>query len=889
MDIAHNSSYKQIFPIILGGAGLCCVLPPAIADVTFDGTLGPGGTLDGAMMEITADRGQIAGNNLFHSFSEFNVNTGQTANFSGPDNVQNIFGRVTGSNPSTIDGIISSSIPGANLFLMNPNGMMFGPNAQINISGSFHATTADYLSFGNQERFYADINQNTTLSVAAPSAFGFLDNNVSDLTIDGSQLSVTDSTGITISAGDIEITNGGTISAPDGRINISSVKSAGEVATDQEQTEFDTFTKLGSININNASSVSATGAFGGRVVIRGGELIVEASTVSADTEIYAMQIEPNIDIDTRESITVDNSGKISADLKMFAEGTPTGVQIKTSTLNVANGSFVQALADFLSFGNAGNINVNAKHILLDNYSQISTSTSSTGNSGNITIENAESLDITNASSIRSSADTFLGEGKSGDISIHADYINIIGLEDPLDPEVFDFTGIDAGNSLLTGNTTGNINIDTKDLYLSNLAQIRTFTTGEFNSGDIGITSNNIIIEKGAAIISGSAFGESGNITIDNSEKLLVTGISPHPNLFTNNYRASSILTDGGSNSNISIISNEIHVLDGAKIISQNNFSPSGSSGNISLTARMISISGINETFFDSLISNGKSIKEAENFSRSQIKSSALVDSTQSNSTSSAGSIIIETDKLYVNKKGSIEATSISEFGEALTGDSGNIVINAKDILLNNASLLTSASNANGGNIAINSSNSLLIDSSQVSSSVETDAGNGGNLELSSSFIVLNDSSFTATASAGNGGNISVNANVLLLPDTNVFDASSEVAVNGQVSINSNLTIEKDLEKLPSQSEDISKSFADNCMEMNQRKKSSLSSNFTRDQYIGDSVNLPSEYSFILDPGSLASITIQNSTLNDYDSKKPNLNLVFSDYNCYKMNNNESQL
>jgi filamentous hemagglutinin family protein len=163
MDIAHNPSYKHIFPIILGGAGLCWVLPNAHAEVTFDGTLGPRGTLDGTIMEITADRGQIAGNNLFHSFSEFNVNTGQTANFSGPDNVQNIFGRVTGSNPTTIDGIISSSIPGANLFLMNPNGMMFGPNAQINISGSFHATTADYLSFGNQERFYADINQNTTL------------------------------------------------------------------------------------------------------------------------------------------------------------------------------------------------------------------------------------------------------------------------------------------------------------------------------------------------------------------------------------------------------------------------------------------------------------------------------------------------------------------------------------------------------------------------------------------------------------------------------------------------------------------------------------------------------------------------------------------------------
>jgi len=171
MKNAYTLSLNHLFTTI-SGIGCCCVLPAAMADVTFDGSLGPGGTLSGPVMEITADQGQLAGNNLFHSFSEFNVDTGQTVNFSGPDNVQNIFGRVTGSNPSLIDGTISSSIPGANLFLMNPNGMMFGPNAQINISGSFHATTSDYVSFGNQERFYADINQNTTLSIAEPSAFG---------------------------------------------------------------------------------------------------------------------------------------------------------------------------------------------------------------------------------------------------------------------------------------------------------------------------------------------------------------------------------------------------------------------------------------------------------------------------------------------------------------------------------------------------------------------------------------------------------------------------------------------------------------------------------------------------------------------------------------------
>ena len=92
MKNASTLTLNQLFTTI-GGIGCCCVLPTAMADVTFDGSLGPGGTLSGPTMEITADRGQLAGNNLFHSFSEFNVDTGQTVNFSGPDNVQNIFGR----------------------------------------------------------------------------------------------------------------------------------------------------------------------------------------------------------------------------------------------------------------------------------------------------------------------------------------------------------------------------------------------------------------------------------------------------------------------------------------------------------------------------------------------------------------------------------------------------------------------------------------------------------------------------------------------------------------------------------------------------------------------------------------------------------------------------
>ena len=176
MNNAHKTTCKQVLTTIISG-GIICFLPAVQAEVAFDGTMGPAETLSGPFMEIPANMGEMKGNNLYHSFSEFNVGNGETARFTGPTNVQNILGRVTGNNPSNIDGTISSSINGANLFLMNPNGMFFGPNARIDIKGSFHATTADYIKLGEQDRFYADINQNTTLSVAAPTAFGFLDDN----------------------------------------------------------------------------------------------------------------------------------------------------------------------------------------------------------------------------------------------------------------------------------------------------------------------------------------------------------------------------------------------------------------------------------------------------------------------------------------------------------------------------------------------------------------------------------------------------------------------------------------------------------------------------------------------------------------------------------------
>ena len=136
----------------LAASCVCLAISSAsVADVVLDGSLGPAGPLTGPDFAIDATVGKTVGTNLFHSFSEFNLTSSQSATFtnSTPATINNVLARITDVNASSIDGRIASTIPGANLFLMNPNGIVFGPNATLDVQGAFHATTADYIGLAD--------------------------------------------------------------------------------------------------------------------------------------------------------------------------------------------------------------------------------------------------------------------------------------------------------------------------------------------------------------------------------------------------------------------------------------------------------------------------------------------------------------------------------------------------------------------------------------------------------------------------------------------------------------------------------------------------------------------------------------------------------------------
>jgi filamentous hemagglutinin family protein len=452
------------------------------AQISLDGSLGPRGALTGPNYIIPAAVGQIRGPNLFHSFDQFNLRPfqGESATFTGPNTITNILSRVTGGSPSIIDGLLRSQIPGGHLYLFNPSGVVFGPNASLDVSGSLHVSTADYMRLADGARFSAHLSETSTLSVAPPAAFGFLGPSLARIDILGSTLEVSAGQTLSVVGGDIGTTSvlsTPKLSAPAGRIHLVSVASSGEVVFDSTgqdpAPQVTSFARLGAINLQEAR-LDVSGDRAGTVVIRGGRLLVANASITA--------------------ITGDR------------DGANMGIDLRLAEDVVVDNSIIRAGS--MGRGNVGEIRAEAGTLTLTMGAVISSQALGSGKGGNITVSARESVSISgqNDQGVSSGITTFAA-ADPGRLSLSAPNVTInnggvVGTPRPV-PEEF------------VGERVGDIVVKADNLTLAG-GRISAETDGTGRAGDILIDAGQLTLTRGALINSNSssrATGAAGTIQI----------------------------------------------------------------------------------------------------------------------------------------------------------------------------------------------------------------------------------------------------------------------------------------------------------------------------------------------------------------------------------------
>src|SRR4028119_2231631 len=268
--------------------GLSLFPSGAIAQIIPDNTLGRESSrvVSDTINNLPSDRiegGATRGSSLFHSLREFNIREGRGAYFDNPSGITNIFTRVTGGNLSNILGTLGV-LGNANLFLINPKGIVFGPNARLDLRGSFLASTADSIVFKNGVEFSsANPKGAPLLTVNIPVGLRFRENpgaiiNASSVTqvIEGTTLpvglAVPPGQTLALVGGDV-IFNNGFASAFSGNIQLGSVASPGFVSFNITPTglglDYTKVANFGNIELSGLSAVTVSGPGGGTVAPRG--------------------------------------------------------------------------------------------------------------------------------------------------------------------------------------------------------------------------------------------------------------------------------------------------------------------------------------------------------------------------------------------------------------------------------------------------------------------------------------------------------------------------------------------------------------------------------------------------------------------------------------------
>lgn len=306
-------------------AGLLLFPAGAVAQIALDGATPT--TIDQTGSSITIEGGLFAGANQFHSFEEFGVHIDETVTFSSTmAGVENVISRVTGETASAIEGALRVSQADANFYLINPNGVVIGPAATIDVPGAFHASTADRLIMSDGTSWSTQLSSGSAISFSAPASFGFPTGGAGVLRVDGALVT---GDGAHLSGRQIDI-DGASISANAGSISVRIIGGAGEI---------DVVAAPGAVEpIGGTLSLSGAdlAAPGGVFISSGAVEIDQGATVFA-MAATGTAVAGDIRIEATETIDVDQ-----AQFRSFlSAGAPTTSDLTILIVNPDTGAIDQ--------------------------------------------------------------------------------------------------------------------------------------------------------------------------------------------------------------------------------------------------------------------------------------------------------------------------------------------------------------------------------------------------------------------------------------------------------------------------------------------------------------------------------------------------------------------
>ncbi len=647
---------------------------PVAAQITPDNSIGttvtPNVEIKGVMSEVI-DGGTIKGANLFHSFREFNIQNGRGAYFTNPDGIINIFSRITGNNPSNINGILGI-LGNANLFLLNPNGIIFGVNAKLDLLGSFFGTTANSIRFADGVEFSAK-NPSTSplLTVSVPIGLQ-LGQNPGRITVQGSGHPITSGsptpinrrnnpTGLQVRAGNTlaliggEVNFSGGIAAVDGggHLEVGSV-SDGEVKLNPTVTgwvgDYSAVGEFSNIHLAQQSLLDASGSRG--------SIQLQGRNISF-TEGSAALIQ-NVGTQPSGGITVNATESLN---------------LTRNTPNSTQSSFIRI--DNLGASQTGDITISAAQLSLENGGGILTATFTEASGGNIAVNVTGAIDIDGfvpaRPTVSSSILTFArNSGNAGNITVSTDNLRLLN----------------SGNlsSTTTGSgQAGTIRVNAKDaieiagnnpITLTSSA-MASATIGSGNANNTFINTSRLVVREGGLLGSSAlATGSAGSVTINASESVEVRGrvagsISPSriasfaeitDPAFQAAFRLPAI--PSGNAGSLTINTPSLRIADGA-FVSVKNDGP-GRAGDLQINANSISLDNQGSISASTASGNGGNMRL----------------NLQQN--------------LLMRRNSLISATALGN------GNGGNLLINAPVIVgLENSDIIANAVGGNGGNIQIN--------------------------------------------------------------------------------------------------------------------------------------------------------------------------------------------